>query len=84
MAPTSSAWGAFLRVCFSAEEYFKYQKRKILNYEDYQTVRDECADCTEVGSSISRTTNVSFNGHSTTDTELRGITCQLISTIWTL
>jgi putative ABC transport system permease protein len=64
--------------CFSAEEYFKYQKRKVLNYDDFQTVRDECAECTEVGSSISRATNVSFNGHSSTDTELRGITWTMV------
>ncbi|MGA3160954.1 MAG: ABC transporter permease [Terracidiphilus sp.] len=64
--------------CFSAEEYFKYQKRKVLKYEDYETVRDECAECTEVGSSMSRTTNVSFNGHSSTDTELRGITWTMV------
>jgi putative ABC transport system permease protein len=64
--------------CFSAEEYFKYQKRKVLNYDDFQTVRDECAECTEVGSSISRSTKVSFNGHSTTDTELRGITWTMV------
>jgi putative ABC transport system permease protein len=64
--------------CFSAEEYFKYQKRKVLIYDDFQTVRDECAECTEVGSSISRATNVSFNGHSSTDTELRGITWTMV------
>jgi putative ABC transport system permease protein len=64
--------------CFSAEEYFKYQKRKVLQYEDFQAVRDECAECTEVGATISRTTKVSFNGHSTTDTELRGITWTMV------
>jgi putative ABC transport system permease protein len=65
--------------CFSAQEYFKYQKRKKLNDEDYQAVRDNCAECTEVGASISnRSTNVSFNGHSSTDTELRGITWTMV------
>ena len=64
--------------CFSAEEYFKYQKRKVLQYEDYLMVRDECAECGEVGSSISRGTKVSYNGHSTTDTELRGITWTMV------
>jgi putative ABC transport system permease protein len=64
--------------CFSAEEYFKYQKRKKLNYEDFQAVRDECAECSEVGSSVSRTTKVSYNGHSSTDTELRGITWTMV------
>jgi putative ABC transport system permease protein len=70
--------GRFPPVTFSPEEYFKYQKRKVLQYEDYETVRDECAECTEVGSSISRTTKVSFNGHSTTDTEVRGITSTMV------
>ena len=64
--------------CFSAEQYFKYQKRKVLNYDDYQAVRDECAECTEVGSTISRTTNVSFNGHSSTDTQVRGMTWTMV------
>ena len=64
--------------CFSAEEYFKYQKRKILQYEDFQAVRDECAECTEVGSSISRSTKVSYNGHSSTDTDVRGITWTMV------
>jgi putative ABC transport system permease protein len=70
--------GRFPPVIFSAEEYFKYQKRKILQYDDFETVRDECAECTEVGASVSRTTNVSFNGHSTTDTELRGISWAMV------
>ena len=65
--------------CFSAEEYFKYQKRKVLNYEDFQAVRDECAECTEVGASISRSTKVSCNGHSSTDTEVRDITWTMVS-----
>jgi putative ABC transport system permease protein len=64
--------------CFSAEEYFKYQKRKVLNYEDFQTVRDECAECTEVGANHTRTTKVSYNGHSSTDTDLRGITWTMV------
>jgi putative ABC transport system permease protein len=65
--------------CFSAEEYFKYQKRKKLNYEDFEAVRDDCAVCTEVGTmSNSRSTNVSFNGHSSTDTELRGMTWTMV------
>ena len=64
--------------CFSAEEYFKYQKRKVLQYEDFQTVRDECAECSEVGSSISRSTKVTYKGHSSTDTEVRGITWTMV------
>ncbi len=30
-------------VIFSAEDYFRYQKRKIVRFEDYQAIRDECA-----------------------------------------
>jgi putative ABC transport system permease protein len=71
--------GRFPPVMFSAEEYFKYQKRKKVNYEDFEAVRDECAECAEVGASISsRSTNVSFNGHSSTDTEMRGITWTMV------
>jgi putative ABC transport system permease protein len=70
--------GRFPPVTFSPEEYFKYQKRKKLNYEDFQAVRDECAECTEVGANHTRTTKVSFNGHSSTDTEVRGISWTMV------
>jgi putative ABC transport system permease protein len=65
--------------CFSAEEYFKYQKRKILRIDDYQAVRDECVDCKEVGARIDRTIRVNYNGHSSSDTEIRGITWTMVS-----
>jgi putative ABC transport system permease protein len=70
--------GRFPPVTFSPEEYFKYQKRKILQFEDYEAVRDECAECTEVGARVSRSTTVFFNGHSSTDTEVRGITWTMV------
>src|SRR5665213_3198936 len=35
-------------VIFTPEEYFKFQKRKIMRFEDYQAVRDNCTDCAEV------------------------------------
>jgi putative ABC transport system permease protein len=65
--------------CFSAEEYFKYQKRKVLRIEDYEAVRDECAECSEVGAESDRSTTVSYNGHSSTDTGMRGITWTMVS-----
>jgi putative ABC transport system permease protein len=64
--------------CFSAEEYFKYQKRKKLNDEDFLAVRDSCAECTEVGAQVTRTTNIAYKGHSSTDTELRGISWAMV------
>jgi len=36
-------------VIFSAEDYFRYQKRKIIRIEDYQAVRDNCLQCGDVG-----------------------------------
>jgi len=61
-------------VIFDADDYFRYQKRKILRIEDYQAVRDQCTLCTEVGALLSKTTNVVYNGHSSNNTEVRGYT----------
>jgi len=61
-------------VIFSAEQYLKYQKRKILRMEDYEAVRDQCAYCSEVGAMLSKSTNVVANGHSSNNTQVRGYT----------
>jgi putative ABC transport system permease protein len=61
------------------EEYLRYQKRKIIKLEDYEAVRDACTYCKEVGTELSQTTKVVHNGHSTTDTELRGYTASMFS-----
>jgi putative ABC transport system permease protein len=66
-------------VIFSAEEYFKYQKRKKLLIEDYEAMRDNCTECGEVGARLDRSTSVVFNRHSTTDTDLRGYTWTMVS-----
>ena len=65
-------------VIFSAEDYFRYQKRKIIRIEDYQAIRDECASCGEVGTSLSKSTNVVYNGHSSNNTEVRGYTWTML------
>ncbi len=67
------------QVIFTAEEYLKYQKRKILNIEDYEAVRDNCDGCSEVGALLSKTTNVVINGHSSDNTEVRGYTWTMLS-----
>ena len=41
-------------VIFSAEEYFKFQKRKIVRIEDYEAIRDSCTECGEVGVALDR------------------------------
>src|SRR5580698_4423355 len=64
---------------FGPDDYAKFQKRKIVKLEDYQAVRELCTNCKEVGTSLSRTGKVVHNGHSTTDTELRGYTDTMFS-----
>jgi putative ABC transport system permease protein len=66
-------------VIFSAEDYFRYQKRKILHIEDYQAIRDNCTHCSEVGALLSKSTNVVYNGHSSNNTEIRGYSWTMLS-----
>ncbi len=61
-------------VIFNAEDYFRFQKRKILHIDDYYAVRDNCAECSEVGAAIYSTTTVVYNRHSSNNTNLRGYT----------
>jgi len=66
-------------VIFTADDYLRYQKRKILRIEDYEAVRDNCAECSEVGALLSRSTNVVANGHSSNNTDIRGYTWTMLS-----
>ncbi|MGB8258695.1 MAG: ABC transporter permease, partial [Terracidiphilus sp.] len=66
-------------VIFTAEEYFRYQKRKILRIEDYQAIQDSCAACGEVGVRLDKIVSVVYNGHSSSDTDMRGITWTMVS-----
>jgi putative ABC transport system permease protein len=61
-------------VIMSADDYFRFQKRKILRFEDYQAVHDNCTECSEVGALLNRSTNVVYNGHSSNNTGMRGYT----------
>jgi len=63
---------------FDAESYFKFQKRKIIRMEDYEAIREQCTSCQDVGAQLSRTVSVVANGHSTTDTDLRGYTYTML------
>ncbi|MFZ0746781.1 MAG: ABC transporter permease [Terracidiphilus sp.] len=65
-------------VIFSAEEYLKFQKRKIIHIDDYDAVKEACADCSEVGALLSKSTNVVANGHSSNNTEVRGYTWTML------
>ena len=66
-------------VIMSAEEYFRYQKRKVIRIEDYRAIEEGCSECGEVGAMLDRTTSVVVNGHSTSDTDMRGMTWTMIS-----
>jgi putative ABC transport system permease protein len=66
-------------VIFSAEEYLKYEKRKILHIEDYEAIKAECTQCSEVGALLSKSTNVVGNGHSSNNTEVRGYTWTMLA-----
>jgi putative ABC transport system permease protein len=66
-------------VIFTAEEYFKFQKRKIVRFEDYQAVRDNCTECSEVGALLDKSTHVVYNGHSSNNTEVRGYTWTMLA-----
>jgi putative ABC transport system permease protein len=64
---------------FGPDDYAKFQKRKILKLEDYEAIRELCTNCKEVGTSLSKVIKVVHNGHSTTDTEIRGYTDTMFS-----
>jgi len=66
-------------VIFTAEDYFRYQKRKILRIEDYQAIHDNCTLCSEVGALLAKSTNVVYNGHSSNNTEVRGYTWTMLA-----
>jgi putative ABC transport system permease protein len=66
-------------VIFNAQDYFRYQKRKIVRIEDYDAVRDLCSDCSDMGAALSKSTNVFYNGHSSDNTEVRGYTWTMLS-----
>ncbi len=65
-------------VIFNAQDYFRYQKRKIIRIEDYEAVRDSCTDCSEVGAALDKSTNVFYNGHSSDNTDVRGYTWTML------
>jgi putative ABC transport system permease protein len=66
-------------VIFTPEEYFKFQKRKILRMEDYQALKDACTECSEVGALLNKSTNVVANGKSSNNTGVRGYTWTMLA-----
>jgi putative ABC transport system permease protein len=65
-------------VIFSSQDYFRFQKRKILRMDDYHAVRDSCMECSEVGATLSKSTNVVYNGHSSNNSQVHGDTWNML------
>ena len=53
-------------------DYLKYQRRKIINMEEYREVQRRCTTCQEVGAFENRTGPIVYKTQSSTDTEIRG------------
>ncbi|HEU5457712.1 MAG TPA: ABC transporter permease, partial [Terracidiphilus sp.] len=66
-------------VIFSAQEYLKYQKRKILHMSDYEAIQQNCTGCLEVGALLAKTTTVVANGHSSNNSQVRGYSANMLS-----
>jgi len=66
-------------VIFTPEEYFKFQKRKILRMEDYEAIKSACTECSETGALLSKSTNVVANGKSSNNTGVRGYTWTMLA-----
>jgi putative ABC transport system permease protein len=66
-------------VILSADQYFSYQKRKIIRMEDYESIKEACTECNEVGAMLFKSTKVVYNGHSSNNTGVRGYTASMMS-----
>ncbi len=66
-------------VIFGPEQYLRFQKRKIIQFDAYEAVRDQCTYCSQVGAQLTRTTNVVANGHSSDNTEVEGQTWTMLA-----
>ena len=66
-------------VILTADEYFSYQKRKIIRMEDYEAIKEGCDTCSEVGAALNKNTKVVYNGHSSNNTGIRGYTASMMT-----
>lgn len=66
-------------VIMSGEEYFRFNKRKILRNDDFQAIRAACTECSEIGAGANKSSRVSYNGHSSNNTSIRGFTSTMLS-----
>ncbi|HEX4154511.1 MAG TPA: ABC transporter permease [Acidobacteriaceae bacterium] len=62
------------QVITSYEEYLKYQKRKIVSFDDYRAEQQKCTYCQQVGAMQVTTGLVVHGKESATDVQIRGYT----------
>ena len=56
------------------DEYLAFQKRRDVTFDDYKAILSECGLCVSVGAERQTTGVVVYGNHSTTDTQIRGLT----------
>ncbi|MGA2102382.1 MAG: ABC transporter permease [Candidatus Sulfotelmatobacter sp.] len=61
----------------NVERFLEAEKRKNLEMEDYEAVRDACQHCEEVGARMNTTSRVKHNEQSIDDTNVQGITPEI-------
>ena len=62
----------------SYDEYIKDQKRKIISTDEYRGLKADCKSCRSVGALQSATGKIVYGTHSSTDTQIRGYTAQML------
>jgi putative ABC transport system permease protein len=63
----------------SSEDYERFQKRKMILFDDYAYVRDSCQRCIGIGAQQTTSAKVVRGTQSITDTSIRGYTWQMPS-----
>ena len=61
----------------NVDDYLEFQKRKRITYDDYQSVRELCKSCREIGASLGGRLEVKSGLNSLKDTNLRAWTPQM-------
>jgi putative ABC transport system permease protein len=69
----------FPPIITNSADYERYQRRKIINYDDYTYLRDNCKRCTGMGAQQTTVAKVTRGTNSVTDPSIRGYTWQMPS-----
>ena len=63
----------------NADDYVKYQKRKVILFDDLKYIQENCKHCTGIGGQQATTAKVVRGTQSITDCQIRGYTWQMPS-----